>query len=67
MSDVFCRYISTSYSYATFHSQELDAKVSISLDMWTSPNGYTFMAIIAHYVNNESKLGKRSSSKLLFY
>ncbi|SJL18443.1 uncharacterized protein ARMOST_22032 [Armillaria ostoyae] len=35
---------------------ELDAKVSISLDAWTSPNGYAFMAIIAHYMNNKGKL-----------
>ncbi|SJL02917.1 uncharacterized protein ARMOST_06258 [Armillaria ostoyae] len=35
---------------------ELEAKVSISLDVWTSPNGYAFMAIIAHYVNNKGKL-----------
>ncbi|KAK6981440.1 hypothetical protein R3P38DRAFT_2578502, partial [Favolaschia claudopus] len=34
----------------------LEAQVSISLDAWTSSNGYAFMAIVAHYVTNEGKL-----------
>ncbi|KAK6981508.1 Transposase-like protein, partial [Favolaschia claudopus] len=36
--------------------QSLEAQVSISLDAWTSSNGYAFMAIVAHYVTNEGKL-----------
>ncbi|SJL11777.1 uncharacterized protein ARMOST_15186 [Armillaria ostoyae] len=35
---------------------EMQGKVSISLDCWTSPNGYAFMAIIAHYITNKGKL-----------
>jgi hypothetical protein len=32
--------------------------VSISLDAWTSPNGYAFLAIVAHYVTNDGNLGE---------
>ncbi|KAJ7893099.1 hypothetical protein B0H14DRAFT_2685188 [Mycena olivaceomarginata] len=35
----------------------LQEKVSISLDAWTSSNGYVFLAIVAHYINNDGKLG----------
>lgn len=47
------------FSWATLltHSQDLDCKISISLDAWTSPNQYAFLAIIAHYVTNEGKHG----------
>jgi hypothetical protein len=38
--------------------QKLECKLSISLDAWTSSNGYAFIAIIAHYITNEGKLGK---------
>lgn len=38
-------------------SQALDGKVSLSLDAWTSSNGYAFLAIIMHYVSKESSLG----------
>ncbi|KAF5362633.1 hypothetical protein D9758_009592 [Tetrapyrgos nigripes] len=37
-------------------SRELDSHVSISLDAWTSPNGYAFVAIVVHYVMNNRKL-----------
>jgi hypothetical protein len=37
--------------------QELDCKISISLDAWTSSNMYAFMAIVAHYVNKDGQLG----------
>ncbi|KAJ7442859.1 hypothetical protein FB451DRAFT_96437 [Mycena latifolia] len=36
----------------------LEGMVSISLDAWTSSNGYAFLAIVAHYVTNEGKLGE---------
>ncbi|KAJ6549520.1 hypothetical protein DFH09DRAFT_1319997 [Mycena vulgaris] len=36
---------------------ELDSKVSLSLDAWTSSNQHPFLAIVAHYVTNEGKLG----------
>lgn len=35
---------------------ELDSKVSLSLDAWTSPNQYAFLAIIAHFVTNDGRL-----------
>lgn len=38
--------------------QELDSKVSLSLDAWTSSNQHPFLAIVAHYVTNEGKLGE---------
>lgn len=38
--------------------QELDSKVSISLDAWTSSNQHAFLAIVAHYITNDGKLGK---------
>ncbi|KAK7007663.1 ribonuclease H-like domain-containing protein [Favolaschia claudopus] len=36
--------------------QELESKVSISLDAWTSPNQHPFLAIVAHYISNEGQL-----------
>ncbi|KAK6977279.1 Transposase-like protein [Favolaschia claudopus] len=36
---------------------ELESKVSISLDAWTSPNQHPFLAIVAHYISNEGQLG----------
>jgi hypothetical protein len=38
--------------------QELGCKVSLSLDAWTSSNGYGFLAIVMHYINNDWQLGK---------
>ncbi|KAG9226778.1 hypothetical protein CCMSSC00406_0009676 [Pleurotus cornucopiae] len=35
---------------------ELDSKVSLSLDAWTSPNQYAFLAIVAHFVTNDGCL-----------
>lgn len=35
---------------------ELDGKISISLDAWTSSNMYAFTAIIAHYANKAGQL-----------
>ena len=40
--------------------QELDSKVSLSLDCWTSSNQYAFLAIVMHYVNNNWELGAHS-------
>jgi len=36
----------------------LDGKISLSLDTWTSSNGYAFLAIVAHYITNDGELGK---------
>jgi len=41
----------------TSNCQELDSKVSLSLDCWTSSNQYAFLTIIMHYVNNDWELG----------
>ncbi|KIL55008.1 hypothetical protein M378DRAFT_201131 [Amanita muscaria Koide BX008] len=35
---------------------ELESKVSISLDAWTSSNQYAFLAIVAHYITNDGRL-----------
>lgn len=37
--------------------QDLEGKISISLDAWTSLNQIAFLAIVAHYVNNDGNLG----------
>jgi hypothetical protein len=37
--------------------QELEGKIAISLDAWTSSNQHAFLAIVAHYVTNEGQLG----------
>ncbi|THH21580.1 hypothetical protein EUX98_g8361 [Antrodiella citrinella] len=36
--------------------ENLDSKVSLSLDLWTSSNGYVFLAIVMHYVSNDWQL-----------
>ncbi len=38
-------------------TQELECKVSISLDGWTSSNQYAFLALVAHYITNDGDLG----------
>ncbi|KAK6984038.1 ribonuclease H-like domain-containing protein [Favolaschia claudopus] len=52
-------------SFTNFHLQSLEAQVSISLDAWSSSNGYAFMAIVAHYVTNEGKLDTQLRSEEL--
>lgn len=37
--------------------QALESKGTISLDAWSSQNGYAFLAIVFHYVSNDWKLG----------
>ncbi len=32
--------------------------VSLALDAWTSCNGYAFLAIVMHYVNDDWELGE---------
>ena len=39
------------------HWQELEGKVALSLDAWTSSNQHAFLAIVAHYIMNEGQLG----------
>lgn len=36
--------------------------MSLSLDAWTSPNQYAFLAIVAHFVTNDGCLGTSSFS-----
>ena len=43
--------------YDTNYSQELDASVSLSLDVWTSSNGHAFLAILMHWIDNDWNLG----------
>lgn len=40
------------------HIQENTSMFAISLDAWTSGNGYAFMAIVIHYIGNDGKLGE---------
>jgi hypothetical protein len=54
---------SVSYNLLLFHQrqhpqQELESKVSISLDAWTSSNQYVFIAIVAHYITNDGHFSK---------
>ncbi|KAG9221990.1 hypothetical protein CCMSSC00406_0009198 [Pleurotus cornucopiae] len=37
--------------------ENLESDITISLDAWTSPNQYAFLAIVAHYITNDGKLG----------
>lgn len=41
------------------HQDEVPEKISLSLNAWTSSNNYAFLAIVAHYVNKEGKLGNK--------
>ena len=36
--------------------QENRSRVTISLDGWTSPNGYAFVGIVVHYISNDFKI-----------
>ncbi|EEB92505.1 hypothetical protein MPER_08973, partial [Moniliophthora perniciosa FA553] len=36
--------------------KDLDSKISLSIDAWTSSNGHAFLAIVAHWVSNEGQL-----------
>ena len=38
-------------------TQELDSKITISCDAWTSSNQHPFLALVAHYVTNDGHLG----------
>lgn len=38
--------------------QELEEKVSLSLNAWTSPNLIAFLTIVVHYVTNDGQLGR---------
>lgn len=38
--------------------QGLTSKVSLSLDAWSSSNGYAFLAIVMHYISNDWTQGK---------
>lgn len=45
--------------------EELDCKVSISLDGWTSSNQYGFLAIVMHYITNAWNLGEHLNDTLI--
>jgi L-ribulose-5-phosphate 3-epimerase UlaE len=36
--------------------RDVEGKVSISLDAWTSSNNFAFMAIVAHYITKAGQL-----------
>jgi hypothetical protein len=46
-----------SLSMITCIIQELEGKIALSLDAWTSSNQHAFLAIVAHYVTNDGQLG----------
>lgn len=60
-----CMYASYSYICSNI-IQNLTSKVSLSLDAWTSSNGYAFLAIVMHYVSNEWTQGIYSCLQLRY-
>ena len=42
--------------FAIVLQHDVEGKVSISLDAWTSSNNFTFMAIVAHYITKAGQL-----------
>ncbi|KAN0131304.1 Ribonuclease H-like domain containing protein [Lactarius tabidus] len=40
----------------SFVKEDVEGKISIAIDAWTSSNNYAFMAIVAHYVNKVGQL-----------
>jgi hypothetical protein len=36
---------------------DVEGKISLSLDAWTSSNNYAFLAIVAHYITKSGDLG----------
>lgn len=38
--------------------QDIKGMVSLALDAWTSANGYAFLAVVMHYVNDDWELGR---------
>jgi hypothetical protein len=45
-------------------SQENKSNFVLSLDAWTSSNGYAFLAIVIHYIGNDGKLGSPLANSL---
>jgi hypothetical protein len=43
--------------YSIMPVKELEGKVALSLDAWTSSNQHVFLAIVAHYITNDGQLG----------
>lgn len=42
--------------------EDVEGKISLSLDAWTSSNQYAFLAIVAHYINKSNELGTTTAS-----
>lgn len=47
--------------------EELDCKVSVSLDGWTSSNQYGFLAIVMHYITKAWQLSEYLPPNLIFH
>lgn len=47
--------------------QNIEGKISISLDAWTSPNNIAFLGIVAHFTNNAGELGALKKIRLARY
>ena len=48
-----CLYFRLTHSF----QNDIEGKISLSLDVWTSSNNYAFLAIVAHYITKTSNLG----------
>lgn len=42
----------------SFVMEDVEGKINISIDTWTSSDNYAFMAIITHYVTKAGQLGR---------
>ena len=56
MTNPFAPFISN------YFLQRTDGKIAISLNCWSSSNMYTFIAIVAHYINVHGELGMFSNN-----
>jgi len=56
MKCLLCVLLLESLLLFTQFGQGLEGKIALSLDAWTSSNGYAFLAIVAHYITNEGQL-----------
>jgi hypothetical protein len=50
-----CQLLPSTYNIVSYWNKQtnVEGKISISLDAWTSSNNYAFMAIVAHYITND--------------
>jgi hypothetical protein len=56
MFEVSKQFYSSTFVLMTALQRDVEGKVSISLDAWTSSNNFAFMAIVAHYITRAGEL-----------